>query len=58
MVPNAGNSYLDYLEGFFDDCDSTYHCSIGKNILLLTILLYLMKFNQIIGFVKIVLLIE
>ena len=47
MIVNDSKYYLTYLNKLADEYNNTYHSSIGKNLLMLTILLRLNGVNQV-----------
>ena len=47
MIVNDSKYYLTYWNKLADEYNNTYHSSIGKNLLMLTILLRLNGVNQV-----------
>ena len=47
MTANDRKSYPSYLNKIEDQCNNTYHSSVGKKLLMLIILLWLKKLRQI-----------
>ena len=47
MTVNDRKSYPSYLNKIEDQCNNTYHSSVGKKLLMLIILLWLKKLRQI-----------
>ena len=44
-MADNNKSCLTYLNELVGQCNDTYHCSVGKNVLMLTIVLWLKKLN-------------
>ena len=47
MIANGNKSYLSYLNKLVNEYSNTYHCSIGKNVLMIIILLWIKPLNQV-----------
>ena len=58
MTVNDSKFYPGYLNQFADECNNTYHCSIGKHLLMLIILLSLKKLRLILKLLNLKVLIE
>ena len=58
MIANGNKSYLSYLNKLVNEYSNTYHCSIGKNVLMIIILLWIKPLNQVTKHLNLKLVIE